>query len=192
MLHKINPNFLFKTEIVITSISFILLSIPAFNMTGLIIKPLLLCFCGSVFISIILSFIPKGEIICGYSLLLFCCYWLIYAFIKEFEIQLNYDFPGKWIEFFYFDKLLMVGTIWLSAVIPFVIIRLFGIKTKRKYNNFFNLCSKSFIIFYSFLLIYSFVLIRLERGVYPLNWVPFNTIKEYINYKIYTLASEYH
>ena len=30
-------------------------------------------------------------------------------------------------------------------------------------------------------MVYSFVLIRLERGEYPLNWVPFTTIKEYIS-----------
>ena len=181
MLNKINPNLLLRAEILLTAVAFVVLSVPAFNMTGLIIKPLLLCVFGGMIISLILSFVHKGEVICGYGLLWFVVFWLVFAVIKELELQNSYGFPGKWIEFFYFDKLLMVGTIWLSAASVFVILRLADKRKPRKYNVFFRLSSVSFLIFYIFLLVYSFVLIRLERAVYPLNWVPFNTIKDYIS-----------
>lgn len=181
MINKINPKVLFYIEVLFVSACFVLLSIPAFNMTGLIFKPLLLCVVGGVAISFVLSFIPKGETVCGYGLLLFIVFWLLMAFAKELELQILHGFPGKWIEFFYFDKLLMVGTIWLSSSSVFGIMRLLGKNSAKNYDVFFKTSSVAFIIFYSFLLIYSFVLIRLERGVYPLNWMPFNTIKDYIS-----------
>ena len=180
MINKINPKILFSIEVLFVSACFVLLSIPAFNMTGLIIKPLLLCVVGGAAISFVLSFIPKGETVCGYGLLFFVCFWAVFAIAKELELQIQYGFPGKWIEFFYFDKLLMVGTIWLASSAFFAVMRLLSKNSAKNYNGFFKTSSVAFIIFYAFLLLYSFVLIRLERGVYPLNWVPFKTIKDYI------------
>lgn len=181
MFNKINPKVLYFVEILFACAYFVLLSIPAFNMTGLIIKPLLLCVVGGVAISFVLSLIPKGETVCGFGLLLFIGFWAVFAFAKELELQIKYDFPGKWIEFFYFDKLLIVGTIWLASSSLFVVMRLLSKNSEKEYNSFFKTSSVAFIVFYSFLLIYSFVLIRLEMGVYPLNWVPFNTIRDYIS-----------
>lgn len=179
MKNKFKTKLIFLTEILLAAACFILLSVPAFNMTGLIFKPLLLCIIGGTGISVILSFVPRGETVCGFSLFLFVIFWTVFAFAKELELQIMHGFPGKWIYFFYFDKFLMVGTIWLAAVSVFVFKRIFK-KDVTDYKVFFRTSSVAFIIFYAFLLIYSFVLIRLERGVYPLNWVPFNTVKEYI------------
>lgn len=181
MLNKINPNLLFRIEVFVTSLCFILLSVPAFNMTGLVVKPLLLCFIGGVTISTVLSFIHAGEKICGKAQLLFILFWLVFALIKELQLQQNNGFPGKWIYFFYFDKLLMVGAIWLSSTLAFILKRIISKKCSVNYSAFFKYSSAAFIVFYAFLLVYSFILIRLEKGVYPLNWIPFNTIKEYIS-----------
>lgn len=181
MLNKINPNLLIRIEVLLTAAAFVLLSVPAFNMTGLIVKPVLLCLAGGILISFLLSFVHKGEAVCGYGLLLFVVFWGIFAWIKELELQFLHGFPGKWIDFFYFDKLLMVGTIWFASSAYFAVNRLAVKNSSKNYNKFFKTSSAAFVLFYAFLLIYSFVLIRLERGVYPLNFVPFNTIKEYIS-----------
>lgn len=181
MINKMNSKVLFNLEVLLVSACFVLLSIPAFNMTGLIIIPLLLCVAGGVAISFVLSFIPKGETACGYGLLFFICFWTVFVFAKELKLQILYGFPGKWIGFFYFDKLLMVGTIWLASSAFFAVMRLLSKNSQKNYNAFFKTSSVAFVVFYAFLLIYSFVLIRLEKGVYPLNWVPFNTIKDYIS-----------
>lgn len=181
MINKLNSKLLFILEVLLTCACFVLLSIPAFNMTGLIIKPILLCVIGGTAISFVLSFIPKGETVCGFGLILFMVFWLVFAFAKQIELQFLNGFPGKWIWFFYFDKLLIVGTIWLASSAFFTISRLLFKNYKKNYSGFFKTSSVAFIVFYLFLLIYSFVLIRLERGVYPLNWIPFNTIREYIS-----------
>lgn len=181
MIDKINSKLLFFLEALLTCACFVFLSIPAFNMTGLIIKPVLLCVIGGVAISFVLSFIPKGEAVCGFGLILFMVFWLVFSFAKQIELQFLNGFPGKWVWFFYFDKLLIVGTIWLSSSAFFTISRLLFKNYKKNYSGFFKTSSVAFIIFYLFLLIYSFVLIRLERGIYPLNWIPFNTIREYIS-----------
>lgn len=181
MINKLNSKILFILEVLLTCACFVLLSIPAFNMTGLIIKPILLCVIGGTAISFVLSFIPKGETVCGFGLLFFVCFWALFALAKELELQILYGFPGKWIEFFYFDKLLIVGTIWLASSAFFAVTRLSPKSYKKSYYGFFKTSSIAFILFYLFLLIYSFILIRLERGVYPLNWIPFNTIREYIS-----------
>ena len=176
-----NSILIFLTQVLLASAWFILLSLPVFNMTGLIIKPLLICVIGGAAVSFVLSFLPKGEAVCGCGLLVFVVFWAVFSFIGELKLQIAHGFPGKWIEFFYFDKLLMVGTIWLAAVSVFALMRLLGKKAEEEYTLFFKTSSAAFIVFYSFLLIYSFVLIRLEKGEYPLNWVPFNTINEYIS-----------
>lgn len=181
MTNRLNSKVFLGIEVLLAAFALVLLSIPAFNMIGLIIRPLLLCVVGGAVISFVLSFIPKGETVCGLALLLFVSFWAIFAVAKEIELQFLHGFPGKWIEFFYFDKLLMVGTIWLSSSAVFIFKRLIVKHSSKNYKSFFKLSSAAFIIFYSFLLVYSFVLIRLERGVYPLNWIPFNTIKDYIS-----------
>ena len=38
MLNKINPNLLIRIEVLLTAAAFVLLSVPVFNMTGLIVK----------------------------------------------------------------------------------------------------------------------------------------------------------
>lgn len=178
---KLSAKSLTLFESAIAGLAFILLSLPAFNMTGLIVRPLLLCIIGGALISLVLLLRPKGETVCGYGLLIFVLFWATFVLVKQLELQFAQNFPGKWIYFFYFDKLLMIGTIWLSSISVFIVERISNRRPDCNYKAFFKSSSLSFIIFYAFLLIYSFVLIRLEKGTYPLNWVPFNTIKEYIS-----------
>ncbi len=179
MVKKINS---LDVRSALTAILFIVLSIPAFSMTGFVLKPLLVCTIGSIFVCflIVKLFSKASPAVCSNALLLFELFWLTYCFLKEISLQLQYGFPGKWIEFFYFDKLLMVGTIWLVSTVFFTLLRIFQSENCVDYRAFYKINTVAFIIFYSFLLIYSFVLIRLERGTYPLNWIPFNTVREYI------------
>lgn len=175
----IKSKALFLLQSVVGAVLFILLSIPAFSMTGLVLKPLFLCVAGSLVICFLLLFFcrEKAHLICANSLLLFELFWLLFCIIKEIQLQMQYQFPGKWVDFFYFDKLLMVGTIWLMATVFFIFVH---IKKSFDFSRFYRINSIAFVVFYAFLLVYSFVLIRLERGVYPMNWTPFNTIREYI------------
>lgn len=180
MVLKNKSQIYIGVQSIIAAAAFILLSIPAFSMTGLIIKPLILCAAGSMAICSALCFLKNRETVCGISLLIFVCFWTLFAFYKQIELQILEDFPGKWINFFYFDKFLMVGTIWFSATLFFSILRLMSKFSRRDYKLFYKFNSVAFLIFYIFLLVYSFVLIRLEKGNYPMNRTPFSTINEYI------------
>lgn len=167
---------------IITAVAFVTLSISVFGMTGHIVKPIFICVAGSLIICL-LSLISERSIrIVSNGLLIFMMFWLLIALIKEFVLQIQAGFVFDWIYFFYFDKLLILGTIWLTATVFFCIKRLTSeIRSDSEYLYFFKTSSKSFFVFYAFLLIYSFILIRLQRGEYPFRFQPFVTIKEYIS-----------
>ena len=165
---------------VIIAALFILLCIPCFGMTGSIFKPIFISFGVAFLICCVVSFFRQSEIMVAYALMIFVLFWLCFAVANEIYLQIKAGFVFKWLEFFYFDKLLVVGTVWLACTIFFCFKRLLDKSNIDDYNVFFKYNAVSFVIFYSFLLIYSFVLIRLETGDYPLRLQPFLTIKEYI------------
>ncbi len=164
---------------VLTAVLYIILCLPVFNMTGSIVIPVLICIIGSLIICTGSLFSKFSEIIISSGLLILMIFWLSYALVKQLVLQIEAGFVFEWIYFFYFDKLLMLGLIWLSSVTYFLIKRLFENKENTDYSLFFKNSGRAFGIFYTFLLIYSFILIRLERGDYPFNFIPFRTLKEY-------------
>ena len=177
-MQKSKVNFLTLFQSLFAALSMISLTVPAFNMTGEIIKPLLLCFIGSVFICLGILFAEKSEKVVGLALLFLMIFWLIFAFVKEFILQYQAGFHFNWIEFFYFDKLLILGCVWLVCSLFFCFRRLIIKEKHSEYGDFFKYSGRAFIVFYAFLLVYSFVLIRLNRGDYPFRFQPFVTIAE--------------
>ncbi len=176
-----NDKYIICLQTIFAAVSLILVSIPAFNMTGAIIKPLFVCVFGSVIVCVGSLFAKRPQLTTAGGLLIMMCFWLCFALIKQFFLQVEAGFVFKWIYFFYFDKLLMLGAIWLTSASFFCIKRLLDKSEPDEYESFFKLSSIAFSVFYVFLLVYSFVLIRLERGDYPLNIRPFATINEYID-----------
>ncbi len=166
---------------VVCGAAFILLSIPVFNMTGSIFLPLLICFTGTVLICFCAVIFRFSVRIIGNSLLILMLFWLVFALIKETILQIEAGFVFDWIDFFYFDKLLMLGTIWITASLFFALKRLVSKETNEsEYTFFFKTASTAFLVFYVFLLVYSFILIRLKTGSYPFRFQPFVTIREYL------------
>ena len=177
--NKVDTNVIIKSFL--SSIALIVLCIPVFNMTGSIIKPLVICVIGSVIICLILTLFGNSERIAGNSMLILMIFWLVFAIVKETSLQIKAGFVFNWIYFFYYDKFLMLGTIWFSVSAFFCIRRLISKKeTHNEYPAFFKTASAAFLIFYIFLLVFSFVLIRLETADYPFRFQPFVTIKGYI------------
>lgn len=160
--------------------AFILLCIPAFNMTGMIVKPILFCIIGSAVICTSALFSKYSVRVVSDGLLVLMLFWLIFALLKQLSLQTEAGFVFKWIYFFYYDKLLVLGTVWLTAVIFFLIRRLIIKNVSADYKMFFKKSGLAFVIFYCFLLVFSFVLLRLEKGEHPLNLQPLSTIKDYI------------
>ncbi len=174
-------NFLTIIKSIITAVALIGLSLPVFEMTGDIVLPLIICVTGSFLICLCSVLFHFSERIIGNSLVILMLFWLLFAFIKEIILQIEYGWAFEWIEFFYFDKLLMLGSIWLSVSMFFCIKRLLCKESNDiEYSVFFKKASTAFLIFYIFLLVYSFVLIRLQTADYPFRFQPFVTIKEYI------------
>lgn len=163
------------------AIFFILLSIPCFGMTGKVLFPIVLSFSGSVVISALCSAVYRSEASLGLSHVFYYILLLIHVLVKEISLQAESGFVFEWIEFFYFDKLLVAGTVWLGSSLFVAVKRLASKESVGDYAVFFSLSSIAFIIFYSFLLLYSFVLIRLKSGDYPFRFIPFITIREYID-----------
>ncbi len=178
---NIKSNISVWLQSVVCGAAFILLSIPAFNMTGSIFMPLLICFTGSVLICFCAVIFRFSVRIIGNSLLILMLFWLVFALLKETILQIEAGFVFDWIDFFYFDKLLMLGAIWLTASLFFALKRLVSKETNEpEYTVFFKTASIAFLVFYVFLLIYSFILIRLKTGSYPFRFQPFVTIREYL------------
>lgn len=176
----IDTGMLIKSIIIAAAL--VLLCVPCFQMTGNFLLPVALTLFGSLFICLVSSFFNNSESAIGLSLIFFNIFWLVFALVKEFVLQIEAGFVFKWIYFFYFDKLLIIGIVWLGCSLFITFKRIFfkNISPSR-YDKFFKFSSFAFIIFYAFLLIYSFILIRLETGVYPFRFRPFVTIAEYID-----------
>ncbi len=181
-MHICKNQIITNIQSIFVSILFILLSVPVFDMTGDIIKPILICVIGSIIICLFSLVCKFSAQIIGNGLLMLMVFWLVFAIIKETVLQIQAGWVFYWIYFFYFDKLLMLGVIWLSASAFFCIRRLVQKKKKDSgYSEFFKKSSIAFLIFYVFLLVFSFVLLRLQTGDFPFRlFQPFATIKEYI------------
>jgi len=178
--NKLSLSIIIKT--LFSSIAFIQLCIPVFDMTGSVVKPLLISVLCSVIICCILTLFHSSARIAGNSMMILMLFWLIFAITKEINLQIEAGFVFSWIDFFYYDKLLILGTIWLSVSVFFCVRRLISAKkTDDEYAYFFKTDSIAFLIFYIFLLVYSFILIRLRTAEYPFRFQPFVTIQEYLN-----------
>lgn len=177
-----NGKFSLCIKSIVTAAALILLCIPAFSMTGNIILPIIICAAGSFLICIIAVVCYFPERVIGYALLILMLFWLFVALLKEMILQIEYGCVFEWIEFFYFDKLLMLGLVWLSVSLFYCFKRIFTPKSdESEYFAFFRTATTAFLIFYIFLLVYSFILIRLKAGDYPFRFIPFITIKEYMS-----------
>lgn len=168
---------------VLQSVSYIAVCFVVFPLTGSVLVPLAIAFLATAIFTSAFSFnrkAKKGISSCGIAQLLTVCFFVIFAIVKELQINAAAGWVPYWIGYFYFDKFLMLGSVWLSSSTVVAISRLCVHGKEDEYKLFFKFSSVAFVIFYAALLIYSFVLIRLKAGEYPLNLVPFSTVKEYI------------
>lgn len=165
----------------VSAVLLILICIPCFNMTGNILMPISIALFGSILICVLSLILGSAEKVIGYSLTILMFFWLIFALIQELILQYKAGFVWGWIEFFYFDKLLIVGTVWLTCAVFFCVRRIVQKNPSKEYKLFFKFAAVSFLVFYIFLLTYSFILIRLESGDFPFRFQPFVTINEYIS-----------
>ncbi len=167
---------------VFVSIVLIILTVPCFEMTGKVILPVCIALFGSVSVCFAASLFRNVESSVGFSLIIYNIVWFVVAVIGEIRTQINQGFIFEWIQYFYFDKLLIVGTIWLGCSLFFALKRIVcKNKNLSDFDSFFRYSSVAFVLFYAFVIIYSFVLIRLQSQVYPFRFQPFVTIREYID-----------
>ncbi len=171
----------FFQSLLISSI-LIMLTVPCFKMTGNLILPVVISFLGSVAVCLVVSVFRNAESSIGFSLIICNLFWFVAAIVGEVRTQIDHGFVFEWIQYFYFDKLLIVGTVWLACSLFFALKRVLSKhKQLSDFDLFFKYSSFAFICFYSFVLVYSFVLIRLQSDVYPFRFQPFVTIREYID-----------
>lgn len=163
-----------------SSLSFIVLCVPAFNMTGKIVEPVVLSIVGTLVICTGILFSKYPERVVSNGLLVLMIFWLVFALLKQLQLQIEAGFVFRWLYFFYYDKLLVVGTVWLTAALFFLVRRLMLKSPSADYVYFFKYSGRAFIVFYTFLLVFSFVLLRLESAEHPLNLKPFSVINDYI------------
>ncbi|MBR6620539.1 MAG: VanZ family protein [Clostridia bacterium] len=167
---------------VLCTIAYIFACCPLFGMTGNIFAPVIWGIIIGAVISACTVELKKSSV-AGYSQIIFITFWIIFALVKEFAVQLEAGFADRWIQYFYFDKFLVVGSVWLGSTLYICFIRLLSKKTNiSEYSGYFRYSGVAFIIFYTFLLVYSFVLIRIGPGEYPIRLIPFYTIKNYIQH----------
>ena len=166
---------------IVIAAALILLCVPCFQMTGKVIMPLFIALFGSAAVCMVSSLLRDSETSIGLSLVILDIFWFVSALIGEYKVQKDYGFQSYWIQYFYFDKLLVVGGVWLGSSLFVSFNRIFNKKKSLSdFNLFYKYSSYAFIGFYAFILIYSFVLIRLDTGDYPFRFQPFVTIGEYI------------
>lgn len=164
---------------IIIAAAFIRICVPAFNMTGQLLKPLMLCITATAAAYAVMRLLKIKPSVLGLALLITICFWFLTALCMQLKLQIDAGWVKHWIFIFYFDKLLVVGTVWLTATLLVLISRLRN--PDGDYGKFFRFSGIAFIIFYSFLLVFSFVLIRLEDGSsYTINLKLFDTVKKYI------------
>ncbi len=168
---------------ILQAVAYILICLPAFGMTGSVLRPLAIAFLGGiaatsgVFIKKLRALFVSSA---GLAQLLTVLFFVVFAVAKELQINADAGWVPYWIEFFYFDKLLILGTVWLSGAIVVALSRLFVKDGVEEYRLFFKLSSFAFVCFYGALLIYSFILLRLQRGEYPISLTPFSTVRDYM------------
>lgn len=167
---------------ILATLSLVLLTIKPFSMTGLLVEPILLSFAGGLLVSVLLDLL-KSPSASGLSQLFYIVFWILFCLIKEIQIQIQHEFVDYWIEYFYFDKILVIGSVWLGSTLYFTMKRIFSSNINHNEQKlFFKFSSSAFILFYFALLLYSFVLIRLQTSDYPIRLIPFVTIKSYIEH----------
>ena len=180
-MKKVLPkkSVLFKSLVI--SACLIYLCVPCFQMTGKVILPIFTALICSVFICSLSHLLRDSEASVGLALIILNLFWLIVALIGEYKVQIANGFQSYWIQYFYFDKLLVVGSVWLGCSLFFSFKRIF-IKDNKisDFDSFFKYSTYAFTVFYVFILVYSFILIRLNTADYPFRFRPFATIKEYI------------
>ncbi len=177
LLHE--KHILFQSVIIAAVL--ILLCVPCFQMTGKVVMPLIIALFGSAFVCLLSSFLRDSGASVGLSLNILNIFWFVAALIGEYNVQKNSGFQSYWIQYFYFDKFLVVGAVWLGCSFFYSLSRVFNKNKKSaEFERFFKYSSFAFITFYAFLLVYSFVLIRLNTGDFPFRFQPFVTIREYI------------
>ncbi len=167
----------------VQALLYILVCKKAFSMTGSIVLPLAISFVIPFLVTAISVFIKndsRGIVSVGIAQLITVFFFIAFALIKELQINASAGWVPYWIGFFYFDKLLMLGSVWLASSLTVAVSRMISDK-KAEYSLFFKLSSIAFAAFYFSLLFYSFVLIRLQTDEYPINLVPFSTVREYIS-----------
>ncbi len=170
---------LFKPFVIAAAL--ILLCVPCFRMTGKVVLPLVTALIGSVFICLFSELIHNSESSVGLALVILNLFWFIVAMIGEYKVQIANGFQPYWIQYFYFDKLLVVGAVWLGCSLFFSFKRILNkSKNLSDFADFFKYSTYAFTAFYGFILIYSFVLIRLNTADYPFRFQPFVTVREYI------------
>lgn len=180
MKRFLSEKHIFLQSVIIGAV-LILLCVPCFQMTGKVLMPLIIALFGSVFVCFLSSFLRDSGASVGLSLNILNIFWFVAALIGEYNVQKNCGFQSYWIQYFYFDKFLVVGAVWLGCSLFYSLNRIFNRNKKlADIELFYKYSSFAFITFYAFLLIYSFVLIRLKTGDYPFRFQPFLTIREYI------------
>lgn len=167
---------------VLCSIAYIFACCPLFSMTGNIFAPVIIgMIIGAVIAACTVEL--KKAFVSGLSQIIFISFWIVFALVKELAVQLEAGFSDRWIQYFYFDKFLVVGSLWLGSTVYICLVRLLSIKSSpQEYSGYFRYSAVAFVSFYAFLLVYSFVLIRLGPGEYPIRLIPFYTVKNYIQH----------
>ena len=118
-MKKLLPDGLVLLKSLIISVALILLCVPCFQMTGNIILPLITALFGSAVICLISQLLRDYEAAVGLSLIILNIFWFTVALIGEYKVQSANGFQPYWIQYFYFDKLLVVGAVWLGCSLFF-------------------------------------------------------------------------
>ncbi len=162
--------------------------IPSFKFMGVlyvqIFSPVLL----SVVVSSIALSTKKGAQLLSVAFNIFFLQMLLFSGVEQVVLQYRNIRAGQgftgWINTFYYDKLLATMLVWATAMAWYTSVKLFK-KTRQKgfdekYDTFFNVSSRGFLVFYAAVLLYGFVIIRVDSSqAGTVNLVPFKTIAGY-------------
>lgn len=170
---------------------------PSFLNTGKLIFQIISTVVLSSSVSFAALHIKNGLKIIAIALNIFFVVLIFYAFGWQIILQIKNSIHAEpfngWINTFYYDKSMTIGIAWFSVTTVFTILRLIINSNKnnsyeKDFINFFNISSRGFILYYAILLFYSFVLIRdIGSNSSEANFIPFNTIVEYANYRNYEM-----
>ena len=171
--------------------------IPSFISTGKLLFQIVSTIVLSSLISYAAYKVENGSRIIALAFNYFLAFWVLFAFCRQTLLQIqNYTNGGSfrgWINFFYYDKSMTIGIVWLTILVVFTALGSKNIQYRNKkaamdYTSFFNTTSRGFIIFYLLLLLYSFVIIRGFDAHYSApNFIPFRMIIEYARIRDYRM-----